>query len=279
MFSSDKMKELAVILIIAHKPELSEFEKASLAQCYAVLDKYAIRLIVPEGMDVSEYKKVNPKAAFEFIDPKWQSTYAMFNRLKIEPFLYRKFSNYKFILFYELDAWVFHDELEEWCGKDFDYIGAPWFKGFHRAGPDAAFTGIGNGGFSLRKVETYLKSSNRFSYIVKPEVLFREFKKAPSVGKFFRLLADLTFRNNTFFLFNDFKGNEDFFWMRIVAPGFPGFKIPSKEEALKFAIETNPSAWIKTEKDLPFGCHAFLKYEPDFWADYIPVLKNKSEKA
>ncbi len=270
------MKELVIILIIAHKAELSEFEKASLAQCYKILRKYKIKLVCPEGLDVSDYKEVNPQAEFEFIDPKWQATYAMFNRLKIEPFLYRKFRKYKFILFYELDAWVFRDELEEWCKKEYDYIGAPWFKGFHRAGPDSEFVGIGNGGFSLRRIKTYLRSSYRFSYILKPAFLFREYKKAPSVDKFFKLLADLTFRNNTFFLFNDFKGNEDFFWMRIVARDFPGFRIPSVEEALRFAIETNPSTFIKSDKDLPFGCHAFLKYEPSFWEKYIPALKKNS---
>lgn len=272
------MKELVVIVIIAHKPELSEFEKASLAQCYNLLGRYAIKLICPEGMDVSAYKKVNPKAEIEFIDPKWQSSYAMFNRLKIDPILYRKFSNYKFMLYYELDAWVFRDELKEWCEKDFDFIGAPWFEGWHAAKPGAPFAGIGNGGFSLRKIKTHLAALNRFSYIKKPAALYAEFKAAPSVGNFFGMVKNLTFRNNIFYLFNDFKHNEDYFWTHIVAPNFPGFKLSSMETALKFSVETNPSYFIKSESDLPFGCHGWWKYDKEFWANYIPALKNNVEK-
>ena len=272
------MKELVVILIIAHKAELSEFEKASLAQCYRILGKYKIKLVCPEGLDVSVYKEINPQAEFVFIDPKWQSNYAMFNRLKIEPILYKKFSNYKFMLYYELDAWVFRDELEQWCKKDFDFIGAPWFEGWHEAQPGAKFIGVGNGGFSLRKIKTHLQALRRFSYIQKPGYLVNEFKRKPSFGNFSKLLGDLTIRNNTFYLFNDFKANEDFFWTQIVAPRFPGFKLPSMEEALKFSVETNPASFIKSESDLPFGCHGWWKYDVEFWKQYIPALKNYPQK-
>lgn len=273
------MKEQVVILIIAHKPDISDLEKASLAQCYAVLGKYPIRVICPDGMNVSEYKKIVPQAEFEFIDPKWQSSYAMFNRLKIEPFLYEKFSNYKFLLYYELDAWVFRDELEQWCNKGYDFIGAPWFEGWHEAKPESQFVGIGNGGFSLRNVDTHLKALKQFHYIKKPSVLWSVFRKNPSIGNFFGVLADLLFRNNTFYLFNDFAGNEDYFWTHVIAPNFCGFKLPTKEEALKFSVETNPSVFIKSESDLPFGCHGWWKYEPEFWATHISVLKNYPKKA
>lgn len=272
------MKDLVVIVIIAHKPVLSEFEMASLAQCYNVLGKYTIKLICPEGMDVSTYKKVNPKAEIEFIDPKWQSSYAMFNRLKIEPILYRKFRDYQFMLYYELDAWVFRDELEQWCKKDFDFIGAPWFEGWHNAKPDAPFVGVGNGGFSLRKIKTHLAALHRFHYIRKPAFLYSEFKKNPSFRGFFKLIGDLTIRNNTFYLFNDFDANEDYFWTHTVAPSFPEFKLPPMEEALKFSVETNPSSFIHDESELPFGCHGWWKYDTEFWVKYIPVLKTIAEK-
>jgi hypothetical protein len=38
---------------------------------------------------------------------------------------YKRFRDYKFILIYQLDAYVFRDELEYWCEQDYDFIGAP----------------------------------------------------------------------------------------------------------------------------------------------------------
>jgi hypothetical protein len=86
-------KKKVVILIIAHKPQLTPSEIKSMKQCYSVLGKHPIKFICPEGLDISEYKKINPLVEIDFIDPKWQSTYAMFNRLKIEPLLYKKYKD------------------------------------------------------------------------------------------------------------------------------------------------------------------------------------------
>jgi hypothetical protein len=262
---------LCVILIIAHKELLSDTEKASLKQCYSVLGRHTIRLICPKGLNVNEYLKIAPNAQFEFIDPKWQANYIMFNRLKVVPFLYKKFSNYKFVLFYELDAWVFRDELMYWCDKDYDYIGAPWLDGWNKAKPNAEMIGIGNGGFSLRKIKSHLKALHRFSYIKKPIDLYKEFSSNRSIRSFITLLKNLTFRNNTFILFNDYYLHEDVFWGIIVARNFKWYKLPSTNEALKFSIETAPSRFISEADKLPFGCHAWHKNEPNFWQKYISI--------
>ena len=89
-----------VVLIIAHKREISTNEQRSLAQCHKILGKYPIFLVSPNGLDMSQYKNIIPTIKVDFIDPKWQSSYAMFNRLKILPFIYRRYKHYKFILFY-----------------------------------------------------------------------------------------------------------------------------------------------------------------------------------
>ena len=50
-------------------------------------------------------------------------------------------------------------------------------------------------------------------------------------------------------------------------------QLPPFDVALKFAFEVNPSYLynINNEK-LPFGCHAFEKYEYDtFWQKYIRI--------
>jgi hypothetical protein len=259
----------AVVLIIVHKPDPSQTEIKSLVQCAGVLRCYRIVLICPRGMDVKAYREVAPQVEFEFIDPKWQATYRSFNRLKISPLLYRKYSDYQYILFYELDAWVFRDELEYWCDQGFDYIGAPWFEGWYKATGQSQFAGIGNGGFSLRKVNSHLKAIHRLGYVRPPKVLWEDFKAKKNLKSVMVFLLSLTFWNNTFFLFNNFRGNEDFFWGRIVGDKF-NWKIPDLATAARFSIEANSQALYEMNgNQLPFGCHKWEKYETGFWKQFI----------
>jgi hypothetical protein len=47
-------------------------------------------------------------------------------------------------------------------------------------------------------------------------------------------------------------------------------KLPNWKEALAFSIEKNPQIGIKLlGGTLPFGCHAWEKYNPNFWKKYI----------
>jgi hypothetical protein len=260
-----------IILIIAHKELPTELEKASLKQCLKILGSHPIRLVCPKGLNITEYLKIAPNVQFEFINPKWQANYTMFNRLKVIPLLYKKFSHYKYILFYELDAWVFRDELLYWCAKNYDYIGAPWLEGWKNAKPDAPIIGIGNGGFSLRKVKSHLKALHSFSYIKKPGQLYEEFLANKNIGGFITWLKNLTISNNTYILFNDYYLHEDVFWGVIVSGNFKWYQLPSTEEALRFSIEAAPARYITSPAKLPFGCHAWPKNDPEFWKKHIHI--------
>jgi hypothetical protein len=265
------MKPSVVIVIIAHKPDPDYYEICSLKQCGAVLGEYPIKLIAPSGMKITAYLDAYPGLEVEYIDPKWQATYAMFNRLKIDPLLYKKYKEFDYLLFYELDAWVFRNELEYWCKQGYDYIGAPWFEGWHAAGANAAFVGVGNGGFSLRKIKSHLKALNSLSYIVPFLDVLRGFKQAAGIAGFKKMFRNLTIHNNTHHFFNNYPGHEDYFWGHIVAGKFKWFRLPDMNTALKFSVELHPETFILSEKDLPFGCHAWSKYNAKFWKQYIHV--------
>jgi hypothetical protein len=268
------MDNLVVILILAHKKDLTDAEKASLHQCCNVLNKYPIKVICPQNLDVSEYLKICPTIEIDFIDPKWQINYRMFNRLKIHPFLYRRYQKYRFILFYELDAWVFNDALRHWCAQDYDYIGAPWYEGFHAANSRSKFIGVGNGGFSLRKTKSMLKAITNFSYLEPPIKLSRETLKQGrfSIKKLLTILTYFTVGNNTFYIFNDYQANEDFFWGNVVARNFRWFKLPAENIALQFSMEVNAPELIEYNNfRVPFGCHAWEKYNRNFWEQYIDI--------
>ncbi|QEK50329.1 hypothetical protein FYC62_00590 [Pedobacter aquae] len=259
-----------VILIVAHKPFLSPNEGASLKQCYKILGKYPIRIICPKGLNIQEYRALIPDIEVDFIDPKWQATYAMFNRLKIAPFLYNRYCDYEYILFYELDAWVFRDELEYWCNLGYDYIGAPWYEGYGQAEDNSPFIGVGNGGFSLRKVNSHLKVLSSFSYLEKPSEFMRGYDKKLNVKNLIKILLNFTIRNNTYYMFNNCHKHEDYFWGNIVKRNFKWFRIPTEDIASQFATEKKAKINYRINNNiLPFGCHGWLKYEPEFWKDHI----------
>lgn len=257
-------------MIVAHKKHLTENEKLSLNQCCTVLGAYEIILICPKGLDVSEYREINSSINVDFIDPKWQANYQTFNRLKIDLFLYNRYKHYQFILFYELDAWVFRDELKFWCEQNYDFIGAPWYEEFHNAKQDSKFIGVGNGGFSLRKTSSCIKVLRSFSYIVNPFKLAKEYSKVSSIKDILTLVSNFTIKNNTYYLFNDFNANEDYFWCNIAAKNFDWFRIPKEDIALKFSMETRaPELFEQNASKTPFGCHAWERYHKDFWIKYI----------
>ncbi|MDB5120203.1 MAG: hypothetical protein JWN56_1421 [Sphingobacteriales bacterium] len=263
-----------VVLIIAHKESLTKSEKDSLYQCHHILSKHPIKLICPHGLNMQDYRSVIPDIEVDFINPKWQASYQMFNRLKIDPFIYNRYKKYEFILFYELDAWVFRDELSYWCDKNYDYIGAPWYEDSENGNNNFHFTGVGNGGFSLRKIKSHLKVLRSFSYIYSPITLMRETcsNNGRSFKSYLRILANFTSRNNTLFLSNDYRHNEDHFWGVIVGNKFKWFRLPDEKTAYQFSMELRaPDLYKRNNNQLPFGCHAWEKYNSEFWQKHVLI--------
>jgi hypothetical protein len=177
------------------------------------------------------------------------------------PFFYKSYKKYDFMLIYQLDVFVFKNELLAWCEKGYDYIGAPWVDEdwpqktynlyLESKNPIKKFIVrkidfnkgkklcVGNGGFSLRKVRTFL----RISRILK---LFK---------------GDFSYIEGL---------HEDVFWSIYVTKYFKHFNVPSFEEALKFSFENKPSKlYAINNNELPFGCHAWELHDKSFWEQYI----------
>jgi hypothetical protein len=274
-----------IILIISHKPELNYYEQISLKQCFKLLGNYPIKLICPEGLDISFYKTILPDPKFDFIDPSWQSTYENFNRLKIEPFLYERYSKYKFILFYEPDAFIFQDRLHYWCDLGYDFIGAPWFDGFSEADENSTIIGIGNGGFSLRNTENALRTLKQLKQL---ELLDYSSDSVQIVNFLKILFLWSKTRNQVAEYVKSFKGNEDLFWTvksgeqikkirnrnslsRIYQKYFINeFNIAPIYKGIEFSFEQHPRRLFELNNyRLPFGCHAWWRYDLDFWKPHI----------
>ncbi len=250
-------------------------EKLSLQQLLKVLGNHQICFFTHKQLDLSEYTKILPETQYciEYFHHSFFENISGYNKLLTSKKFYSRFKSYDFLLLYQLDAWVFNDELNFWCESNYDYIGAPWYEKFHEASKESRFTGIGNGGFSLRKISSYLKVLNSLSYIIKPSDLLKNYSKIKSLRDLLKLpliILDLTIRNNTFFLFKNYRHNEDFFWGHYAPINFKWFRVPSEDVAIKFSFETNPDLLFNKNKNkLPFGCHAWEKYNADFWQQHI----------
>lgn len=269
------IREKVCIAIPIYKETLTLNEENSMIQCFDVLGTYPIILFGPSNLNLDYYYNLIPNGlSFSFIgfDPIFFKDIEGYNKLMLSLHFYKRFKTYQFMLLYQLDAWVFENRLNLWCQAGYDYVGAPWFEGFTKANKSANFLGVGNGGFSLRKVSSHIKVLKHYKYNRYPKYACRLLRANFSA----RLLKRLTLRfldDDIFENKNILNQNEDLFWSFEVVKFFSNFKIPEMKIALEFAVEVNPSKFIKDENSLPFGCHGWEKYEPEFWRQYIHIKR------
>lgn len=262
-----KYNKKVVVVIPVHSETPSDFELISFKQCFKVLKNHDIKVLAPTGLNLNKYKSVISVFEVVFIDPIWQSSIEKYNKLKLSQFFYKLFNEYQFLLTYELDAFVFKDELLFWCNKNYDYIGAPWFKGY--ANPTTEFLGVGNSGFSLRKVSSMQKAIRKI-YI--KEMASHYFNKKNrltiKLSKIFNYLR-IYFSEN-YMIQKSVHQNEDAFISEIIALKIKDFKLASINEAIPFSFEVKPAYLYKINHNkLPMGCHAWWTYDFEFWKPII----------
>lgn len=223
------MKRVAVVIPYYHS-NLSELELISYSQCIKKLSKHPIILLVPDNMLQSEYP-TDKCIEFKKVPSSWLRSVDTYNKMMLNREFYELFCSFEYILIYQLDAFVFEDRLIEFCNYDYDYIGAPWLRGVTVGKADTQKKiYVGNGGLSLRKVDAFLR------------ILRANLEEKISIA-------------------------EDVFW---ASQSSDTFRIAPINIALQFSIEVNVRVGFKMNKNrLPFGCHAWEKYDFRFWEKYI----------
>ncbi len=276
------MTNQVIIVIPIYKPLLTSYEQIAFNQALTILGKYPISIIAPQSMkfDFSLENKIEIKR----FDNKYFNTKDGYNKLILSSFFYQRFKSYKYILIYQLDAFVFRDELDYWCNQNYDYIGAPWYENWDQSKNTVPLWITGNGGFSLRNVHSFitlfkdlqriddLKSFHKLSWINKiwfsPVFLFHWLfpkMKIDLVEKYNNQNEDWVYSYTVNSEIEQFKRIEKTKWKFLVNK-IKGLKIPVPEVALRFSIEHKPSNSYKLlSNNLPFGCHAWEKHEIDFW--------------
>ncbi|MGI4750976.1 MAG: DUF5672 family protein [Janthinobacterium lividum] len=260
------LKKVAVIIPF-YRSTLSAYEIIALQQCELVLSEYPKIAIKPANLTLpagSETVSFNDMISFENC---FFEGIAGYNHLMLSPEFYKTFLDYEYILIYQLDAFVFKNDLEHWCNQNLDYIGAPWIRkkddksifkkvqiklqsslytyfNIHQKGLPSRkqFTNkVGNGGLSLRRVK-----------------------------KFYDLTITMKSSIDFYLSQTAYQYNEDSFWSIEVNRKEKVLNIPTWKVGLKFAFETYPEkAYFLNKQILPFGCHDWDKYL-DFWR---PIFK------
>ncbi len=261
-------KYLCAIAIPVYKKELFPLEVKSFKQCLHVLGNRDVYLITYPELDCSIYESIAESEGIrlnkKFFSKSYFNNIDGYNRLVLDKLFYSEFKNYSYILIYQLDAYVFRDDIDNWCSKGYDYVGAPWFTNYSTA-EEGSLYAVGNGGFSLRRVAYFINLLTTRRWIF-------DFKKMPSnKGLFARIKFLLRGYNNIDSIISQSFYNEDIFYCIFLRNSRFPLKVPAPEEAAAFSFEKSPSFLYKlTGNNLPMGCHAFEKNEYlSFWHDII----------
>lgn len=242
-------KELVAVVIPVYKSTLTDLEIISYNQCMRVFSgKYKIIIVKPNELELPQ-EVLNHQHSVECFEDHYFASIAGYNELMINKAFYKRFKRFEYILIYQLDAFVFHDSLTEWCQKGYDYIGAPSLKDdtylnlsaekkeMLRAGMETNKPVL-NGGLSLRKVSAILRYLSIYN-------LF----------------------------YPKWLGNEDMLFCldaKRLKPMQFFINIPDWSTAMDFAFEKSPAACYALKNDqLPFGCHAWERYDRPFWKPLI----------
>lgn len=261
-----------IVIIPVYKDRLDPMEFTSLSQCLKILGKYSICLIGPKSLDLTIYKQLFSSygcpLCIEYFDSEYFSSVTGYNKLLLSKSFYERFAKWKYMLIYQLDAYVFKDELDYWCSKGYDYIGAPWLK----LNGSLDYKNSGNGGFSLRKIDTFISLFSHKGKLLTLRGLNCYYRYRGPIHKIRYIWEGLFEKNNSLVKFTEIDPvNEDLFYAALKYKRGQRFAIPSSSEAMFFSFEERPDLLFeKTNHTLPFGCHAWYKNEyNDFWKQYI----------
>lgn len=238
------------VVIPIHRVDLKTEEWMTVQHNVELLSGVDIIAVVPERLDITTLPTCLNRAKLQRIPNRWMTEGSLrgYNEMMLSAEFYQLFINYTYILICQPDAWLFRNELDVWCAKGYDYVGAPWWRRGIWSLPllrylfpknRRLYGKVGNGGLSLRRVDSFLKTCQT---------------QQSRIQHYLRQTHHMY--------------GEDVFWA--IEP--INFRYPTMAEALQFSFDTRPQRCLETNHNqLPMGCHGWLKPQNiDFWKHYIP---------
>lgn len=266
---------VAIVVPWPGHDRLTEHEKTSLRHLLHFLEGYDMYLIAPwwrrcriDGLKTMRFR------------PRYFGSAGAHGLLLFSIGFYKKFIKYEHVMFYHLDSLVFSDELAEWCVKEHDYIGAPWFK--CEDSPWVDNPRVGNGGFALLRVSKAIDAlkarhrrlkGSRFVdlYVMwTPAFVVRWMEWLMICLPKSRIIQRLVVEWRQFMDPAKNNRNNDIFWSDQAKYFLPDFRVAPFEEGMRFAFEVAPRKCFQINgRRMPFGCHAWARYDRKFWEPYL----------
>lgn len=151
---------MIALVVPIYNPIPTKNEKLSLNQIIKVWKKTII-FIGPKSLNHYPYRKYVRDNYFKEFDCKYFKSTKTYNKLLLEASFYKNFIKYKWILICQTDAYLLSKNIKMFTSMNYDYYGAPWpegqfllpfFKNPYLLRLFGKKAYVGNGGFSLRKV-------------------------------------------------------------------------------------------------------------------------------
>lgn len=266
--AADKMA--AVVITLSTKTQYTPDEEIAFRHVRHHLSRYDKFVLIPD-----DHPAIYPGFIPTRFPPRFFGSAQRHGKLLLSEDFYRAFLDYEYILIYHLDALVFRDELLEWCRLGYDYIGAPWLLSPDT--PHITESKVGNGGFSLRRVRSFLRVLASREYFVDPDEYWRRYcERSSRLARLFNWPRRPIKRLGWF---NDVKWHvkwavhgdvhEDRFWAEYATHYDPSFRIAPVDVAMRFAFEAEPRRCFERIGRLPFGAHRWQKFDRAFYEPYL----------
>lgn len=155
-----EIKKNVAIVLIHHSSNLNEYEKKSIERCFFVFKNRDIYVILKDGVDDSEYIKISLSCGkpvfFIYEEKKWLESIESYSDYLKQPFFYERFKCYDYIQIYQTDCYVFCDNLDYFTEMGYSYYASCYYLECN----DKSWIGKPLcGGFSLRKVDDFIKNT------------------------------------------------------------------------------------------------------------------------
>ena len=268
-----------------HKSTITNDENISLSMAKKKFNDYDKFFLIPDNIkinfDTGDY-------IIKKVDSLFLSSHREYNKFLLNKKFYNLFKKYDYILIFQLDCLFLKNKENITNFFCIDYVGSP-----HINKKTKRFNGVLNGGFSLRKVNSFLDvlNSNKINLLNFKIYQIRYLLSLRRFTNFFNFLTTITlnYYKNIFiirkkkslsqiFIKNFHKYyNEDVFWSIFPNIFNKRFNLPNFHLALSFGFDKDPKElYLINDNKIPLGCHSWhINTNKLFWRNIIKKIKAK----
>lgn len=275
-----------VVVIPIYRHDLNNFERLSLLRTFSVLGGHPIVILAPRSKQAAIQQTLetlipcDPNYQWHIVNDQWLASHQDYNQLMLKRDFYENYKAYSHLLICQLDAYIFEDQLLDWCNQPYDYIGGPLYLPNAPYCPEELFC-VGVGGFSLRRLQPIIRLLKENPIIFRTSDFRDTFKRFNIKARTFlfsrfllcRLVNGCRLEQSKNRLSQYLGINEDAVFARYLPRYVTTFRIPDSMIGTSFCIDKHVKLSLADlGGHLPFAAHAWWTNPENLaeWSDFIP---------